>query len=99
MASRNTGYFNVIIMEYTFNTTYNVGTKLYKLNNSGDILSYSIDKIHLTFTDDGLTDKLDILYGLINENGQKRGNIDADTIEKEYYLNKKDIIKHLMEQL
>lgn len=86
-------------MEYTFNTTYNVGTKLYKLNSLGDILSYSISKIHLTFTDDGEIDKLNICYDLKNDRGQKMFTLDADTIEKEYYLNKKDIIKHLMEQL
>lgn len=86
-------------MEYTFNTTYNVGTKLYKLNNLGDILSYSIYKINLDFTDDGETDKLNVWYDLINMAGQKRNHVDADTIEKEYYLNKKDIIKRLMEQL
>lgn len=86
-------------MEYTFNTTYNVGTKLYKLNGLGDILSYSISKIHLTFIDDGKIEKLNISYGIVNERGQTMYTIDADKIKKDFYLNKKDIIQHLMEQL
>lgn len=86
-------------MEYTLTAKYNIGTELYKVNNKGDILSYSITRIDLSFSDNGITNKLDVSYDISDKNGRRIASLRSDEIEESYYIDKKDIIKHLMEQL
>lgn len=87
-------------MTYKVNTIFNINDKIYSINNQGDIFTYHISKITFNGIMDGKNIDVDITYNISNlENKLIATNINAQNIEKRYFLDKKDIIKHITDQL
>lgn len=85
-------------MEINLNTTYNVGDRLYALNSKGEILNYYISKI---IYEGKITDINSFLirYDIVNSKGSKIATITSDEITDRFFIDKKDIVKHIVEQL
>lgn len=87
-------------MEYKVDTHFNIGKKLYSLNNFGDINTNCISKIKFNGTTDGVVTDVEILYDIANlKNETIVRNINASEIQRRFFCDKKDIIKHIMDQL
>lgn len=96
-------------MEYKVNTSFNIGDKLYSLTDRGTILEYYISKIDFTGVvncDHDLDANhtihdydLNICYSISNSSNKIITRLSASKITERYFINKKDIVKHIMDQL
>lgn len=87
-------------MEYKVDTKFNINDKLYAMNNLGDISTYHINKIKFKGVSDGNDTDIVILYDIANlENKAIATNINYIEIQKRFFIDKKDILKHIMNQL
>lgn len=85
-------------MEYKVNTSFNIGDKLYSLTDRGTILEYYISKIDFTGVVKDDYD-LNICYSISNSSNKIITRLSASKIIERYFINKKDIVKHIMDQL
>lgn len=96
-------------MEYKVNTSFNIGDKLYSLNNRGTILEYHISKIdfrgvvncdHDLNANHTICDyDLNINYTITNSSNKTIVKLTANEITERYFTSKKDIVKRITDQL
>lgn len=87
-------------MEYKVNTHFNIGDKLYSLDNSGNISTYHVSKILIKLKDNCNKVTTDIKYTISDSQDKIMVyDIDASEIQRKLFLDKKDIVKHIMDQL
>lgn len=86
-------------MEYTVNTIFNINDKIYSINNFGNINTYHINEIDFEGLANDKGYSFNIIYSVANSSGKCIERSSATEIQKRYFLDKKDIIKHITDQL
>lgn len=86
-------------MEYRIDTKYDVNDKLYAINNLGEIKTYHIGQINFKGKIDKNSTTIIIQYDIYNSSNNFIATVDIVELQRRYFLSKKDIVKHLMEQL
>jgi hypothetical protein len=85
-------------MEYKVNTSLNVGDKLYKLTERGTILQHYVSTIEFEGTIENDCN-YHVLYCIYNSFDKFVCKLKYNEITDLYFLNKKDIVKRVMDQL
>lgn len=83
-------------MIYQVKTEFTPGTEIYSLNNLGTISSYFISKVLFEGKDDGDSITIKLKYIIVNS---KHQIIDIKELKERFFLDKKDIVKHIVEQI
>ena len=86
-------------MIYQVKTEFTPGTEIYSLNNLGTISSYFISKVLFEGKDDGDSITIKLKYIIVNSKHQIIDTIDIKELKRRFFLDKKDIVKHIVEQI
>lgn len=86
-------------MVYQVKPEFTPGTEIYSLNNLGTINSYFISKVLFSGKDDGVDTIIDIHYVIVNIKHNIIATVDAEELKRRFFLDKKDIVKHIIEQI
>ncbi len=86
-------------MIYQVKPEFTPGTEIYSLNNLGTINSYFVSKVLFSGKDDGCSINILITYVIVNDKHQTITTIDAEELKRRFFLDKKDIVKHIVEQI
>nr|DAR23004.1 MAG TPA: hypothetical protein [Caudoviricetes sp.] len=86
-------------MIYQVKTEFTPGTEIYSLNNLGTISSYFISKVLFEGKDDGDSITIEVKYTIVNSKHQIIDTIDIKELKERFFLDKKDIVKHIVEQI
>lgn len=86
-------------MIYQVKTEFTPGTEIYSLNNLGTISSYFISKVLFEGKDDGDSITIKLKYIIVNSKHQIIDTIDIKELKERFFLDKKDIVKHIVEQI
>ena len=86
-------------MIYQVKPEFTPGTEIYSLNSFGNISSYFISKVLFNGKDDGCSINILITYVIVNDKHKTIETIDAEELKRRFFLDKKDIVKHIIEQV
>lgn len=86
-------------MIYQVKPEFTPGTEIYSLNNLGTINSYFVSKVLFSGKDDGVDIIIDIHYVIVNIKHNIIATVDAEELKRRFFLDKKDIVKHIVEQI
>lgn len=86
-------------MIYQVKPEFTPGTEIYSLNNLGTISSYFISKVLFEGKDDGDSITIELKYTIVNSKHQIIDTIDIKELKERFFLDKKDIVKHIVEQI
>lgn len=86
-------------MIYQVKPEFTPGTEIYSLNNLGTISSYFISKVLFEGKDDGDSIAIKLKYTIVNSKHQIIATIDIKELKERFFLDKKDIVKHIVEQI
>ena len=86
-------------MIYQVKPEFTPGTEIYSLNSFGNISSYFVSKVLFNGKDDGCSINILITYVIVNDNHKIIATMDAEELKKRFFLDKKDIVKHITEQV
>lgn len=86
-------------MIYQVKPEFTPGTEIYSLNNLGIISSYFISRVLFNGKDDGYSINILITYVIVNDKHNTIATVDAEELKRRFFLDKKDIVKHIVEQI
>ena len=86
-------------MVYQVKPEFTPGTEIYSIDNFGKIRSYFVSEVLFKGKDNGDSITINIEYKIVNNKHNILDIISPEELKKRFFLDKKDIVKHIVEQI